>query len=658
MSQTTDECVSGRSGETVLCIRDLHKSFASKGGPPVEALRGVSLDVRCGEVVGLVGPDGAGKTTLLRIATGLLVPDRGTATVLALDAVRDTLQIRGRITYMPQKFGLYEDLTVQENLELYADLQGVEPAARAPRYARLLEMTGLERFTDRLAGKLSGGMKQKLGLACALIKSPELMLLDEPTVGVDPVSRRELWRIVYQMVEQEGIGVLVATAYLDEAEKCHRVVVLHEGQKLDEGTPASFRQRVRGHTFVVQPRPGVRPRAIQGRLVGQPGIVDATIRGGRVRVVTEESDNAAVARALPDGLAAGMEAAGPTFEDAFLKLLADARSNQGHAGVSTAQTNIGFVPQPREAEAMIHDESGAEFEDARSRIRENSEMLREVKQPLPPPDSHESGYFASDLATSKAADSVVHTRGLTKRFGSFTAVSEISFDVHRGEIFGLLGPNGAGKSTTFRMLCGLAKVSGGEVRVAGRDLRRAGSFARQRLGYMAQQFSLYGQLSVIENLRFFGRAYGLTKARLAERIEWALEEFDLCGHRDSTSGKLPVGYKQRLAMAAAMLHEPDILFLDEPTSGVDPLARRDFWRRINSFAEGGVTVVVTTHFMEEAEYCDRMLIMSQGRELATGTPGEIRALARTAVHPDPTIEDAFIALAEGTAQPAAKEGLP
>ena len=255
-------------------------------------------------------------------------------------------------------------------------------------------------------------------------------------------------------------------------------------------------------------------------------------------------------------------------------------------------------------------------------------------------------------------DSVVHTRGLTKRFGSFTAVSEVSFDVHRGEIFGLLGPNGAGKTTTFRMLCGLSKVSGGEVRVAGRDLRRAGSFARQRLGYMAQQFSLYGQLSVIENLRFFGRAYGLTKARLAERIEWALEEFDLCGHRDSTSGKLPVGYKQRLAMAAAMLHEPDILFLDEPTSGVDPLARRDFWRRINSFAEGGVTVVVTTHFMEEAEYCDRMLIMSQGRELATGTPDEIRALARTAVHPDPTIEDAFIALAEGTAQPPAKEGSP
>ena len=474
-------------------------------------------------------------------------------------------------------------------------------------------MTGLERFTDRLAGRLSGGMKQKLGLACALIKNPELLLLDEPTVGVDPVSRRELWRIVYQMVDEEGIGVLVATAYLDEAEKCHRVVVLHEGQKLDEGTPQSFCEPMRGHTYLVQPPPGVRPRTIQGRLAGQPGILDATIRGGRVRVVTRQPDIAAVSRAMPDGLAAGIDAAVPTFEDAFMKLLADARSSPAGANVAAAQAKAGLDPHRHQTEAMIH---GGE-----------------------------------------AADGVVHTRGLTKRFGAFTAVSQISFDVHRGEIFGLLGPNGAGKSTTFRMLCGLSKVSGGEVRVAGRDLRRAGSFARQRLGYMAQQFSLYGQLSVIENLRFFGRAYGLSRARLAERIDWALDEFDLRGHRDVNSGKLPGGYKQRLAMAAAMLHEPEILFLDEPTSGVDPLARRDFWRRINSFAEGGVTVVVTTHFMEEAEYCDRMLIMSQGRELAAGTPDEIRALARTAVHPDPTIEDAFIALAEGAAPPH-REGSP
>lgn len=614
MIQSTHEPVPHRFGETVLCVRDLHKRFESKGGTPVEALQNVSLDVRCREVVGLVGPDGAGKTTLLRIATGLLVPDSGTATVLGLDSVRDTLPIRGRIAYMPQKFGLYEDLTVQENFDLYADLQGVELTARAPRYTRLLEMTGLEKFASRLASRLSGGMKQKLGLACALIKSPELLLLDEPTVGVDPVSRRELWRIVYQMVDQEGIGVLVATAYLDEAEKCHRVVVLHEGRKLDEGTPASFREKVHGHTFLVQPPPDVRPRTIQGRLAGRPGIIDATIRSGRVRVVAESPDIAAITRAMPEHLATAIHVAGPTFEDAFMKLLADAKSSPSRSSLPAAQTATRVDPHPRATQVAIH--PGAE------------------------------------------ADGVVHTRDLTKRFGAFTAVSQISFDVRRGEIFGLLGPNGAGKSTTFRMLCGLSKVSAGEVRVAGRDLRRAGAFARQRLGYMAQQFSLYGQLSVFENLRFFGRAYGLAKTRLAERIEWAFDEFDLRAHRDTASAGLPGGYKQRLAMAAAILHEPDILFLDEPTSGVDPLARRDFWRRINSFAEGGVTVVVTTHFMEEAEYCDRMLIMSQGRELATGTPDEIRELARTEDRPDPTIEDAFIALAEGAARPREKEGSP
>lgn len=589
------------STSPVLCVNDLHKTFTSKSGPPVEALQGVSFDVQTREIVGLIGPDGAGKTTLMRIAAGLLVPTRGSSTIAGLDSVRDALQIQGRISYMPQKFGLYQDLTCQENLDLYADLQGVEVADRKARYERLLEMTGLASFSNRLAGKLSGGMKQKLGLACALIKSPELLLLDEPTVGVDPVSRRELWRIVYEMVDREGIGVLVATAYLDEAEQCRRVIVLHEGRKLDEGEPVSFHARVRGHTFVVTPISGVRPRSIQARLVGRPGIVDATVRGGRVRVVVDAPDTTVIARAVPESSGA-IEPVNPTFEDAFMKMLADVRSGEGHVAAR-------LLPQ----------------------------------QGL------------DSTGSTPAADTVVHTRDLTKRFGNFTAVSDISFDVHRGEIFGLLGPNGAGKSTTFRMLCGLSQVSAGEVRVAGRDLRRSGAFARQRLGYMAQQFSLYGQLSVLENLRFFGRAYGLSKRRLEDRIEWAMDEFDLRAHRDDPSGELPVGYKQRLAMAAALLHEPDILFLDEPTSGVDPLARRDFWRRINAFAEAGVTIVVTTHFMEEAEYCDRMLIMSQGRELATGMPSEIRALARTEALPDPTIEDAFIALAEGSARPPIKE---
>ena len=609
MNQPTDD-VRQKSGDTtapVLSVGDVHKKFSVPGGPPVEALHGISFEVRAREVVGVVGPDGAGKTTLMRIAAGLLVPEQGSVTVLGFDSVRDTLKIQDRISYMPQKFGLYQDLTCQENLDLYADLQGVEIADRPQRYARLMAMTGLEKFSDRLAGKLSGGMKQKLGLACALVKRPELLLLDEPTVGVDPVSRREVWRIFYEMVEDEGIGVLVATAYLDEAEKCHRVVVLHEGCKLDEGEPASFSARVRGHTFVVTPVEGVRPRSIQARLIGRPGVVDATIRGGRVRVVTQLPDSDALHSALPKGLAAGINPAVSTFEDAFLKMLDDMRAAPQKADVKTPELKT---------------------------------VTREASKPP---------------SSAAGADGVVQTHDLTKKFGDFVAVSGISFSVQRGEIFGLLGPNGAGKSTTFRMLCGLSKVSGGEVRVAGHDLRRTGAFARQRLGYMAQQFSLYGQLSVFENLRFFGQAYGLAKEPLAKRIEWALDEFELRDHRDETAGAMPVGFKQRLAMAAALLHEPDILFLDEPTSGVDPIARRDFWRRINAFAEDGVTIVVTTHFMEEAEYCDRMLIMSQGRELAMGTPEEIRALVRNATHPDPTIEDAFIALAEGTARPPVKE---
>jgi ABC-2 type transport system ATP-binding protein len=242
---------------------------------------------------------------------------------------------------------------------------------------------------------------------------------------------------------------------------------------------------------------------------------------------------------------------------------------------------------------------------------------------------------------------VVRVNGLIKRFGKFTAVEDIGFNVHRGEIFGLLGPNGAGKSTTFRMLCGLLPASGGEIDVAGHDLRHSASTARARLGYMAQKFSLYKQLTVVGNLRFYGKAYGLNRARLQERIDWAMDEFDLQSRANLPAGQLPGGYKQRLAMATAMLHEPEILFLDEPTSGADPLARREFWLRINGFAQAGVTVIVTTHFMEEAEYCDRMLIMSRGTALAMGTPAEIRIMGRDADHPDPTIEDAFIALAQG-----------
>jgi ABC-2 type transport system ATP-binding protein len=598
-----------RSGspETLLAVQQLSKTFQSKQAPAVQALTDVSFEVAAGKVTGLVGADGAGKTTLIRIAAGLLVPTAGAVTVLGLDSVADTLEIQSRVGYMPQKFGLYQDLTVAENMNLYADLQGVPKAEREERYQRLLAMTDLGAYTHRRAGALSGGMKQKLGLACALIKSPEILLLDEPTVGVDPVSRRELWKIVYQLLDTEHIGVLVSTAYLDEAERCDHVVVLHEGEILARGTPAEFMQQTEGKVFLVDAKGGHRPRQIYTRLAGREGIVDATIRSGRVRVVTQNPGSEAVTTAL-DGQKSAMAPASPAA-----------------ASPAAASPN---------------------FEDAFMALIPPTEHRLQVASAAPSADAAEGG----------ETEAVVQIWDLQKCFGDFEAVKKLSFTVHRGEIFGLLGPNGAGKSTTFRMLCGLLPASAGEISVAGHDLRRSRARARARLGYMAQQFSLYGQLTAWENLRFFGRAYGLGKKRLRQRMEWAFEEFGLGRWRDTAATGLPGGNKQRLAMAAALLHEPDILFLDEPTSGVDPFARREFWLRINGFAQQGVTVVVTTHFMEEAEYCDRMLIMSQGDTLAMGTPTEIRMLARTPSRPQPTMDDAFIALAQGEVTRPQAEG--
>ena len=577
------------------------KTFDIARGKKITALDAISLKIFQGRVTGLVGADGAGKTTLIRIAAGLLVPTAGQMTLLGLDSVEHSLEIQSRVGYMPQKFGLYQDLTVIENLRLYADLQGVALKARHDRFDKLLAMTDLAPYTRRRAGALSGGMKQKLGLACALVKSPELLLLDEPTVGVDPVSRRELWKIVYELVEKERIGVLVSTAYLDEAQRCDQVKVLHQGRLLDQGSPDKFTAGMQGRVFLAAPDEQMRARQIYTRLAGREGIADATIRSGRVRVVldstslpengnTQDAGKQKIANLLKRD-AGTITTATPSFEDAFMALI------------------------PR-GDAQLH-----------------RPVPDQEKPWIPEPSSGD--------------DAAVITNNLCKKFGNFTAVSDLTLDVRRGEIFGLLGPNGAGKSTTFRMLCGLLPATSGEIRVAGRNLRRSRAKARARLGYMAQQFSLYGQLSVEENFKFFGRAYGLSGRRLKERMAWAYTEFGLGVWQDKPAGTLPGGYKQRLSMATALLHEPDILFLDEPTSGVDPFARREFWLRINGFAEQGVTVIVTTHFMEEAEYCDRMVIISRGKTLAMGTPGEIRSLAGTPENPEPTMDDAFIVLSEG-----------
>jgi pyoluteorin transport system ATP-binding protein len=594
----------------VLRAREIRKSFQRESGETVKALDGVSLEVADGSLTALVGPDGAGKTTLIRLAAGLMSAYSGEVKVLGIDVSGDPQQVQDRIGYMPQKFGLYEDLSVQENLDLYADLHGVSMEERRERYPRLMAMTALGPFTGRLAGRLSGGMKQKLGLACTLVRSPELLLLDEPTVGVDPLSRRELWDIIHQLVNEQGLTVLLSTSYLDEAERCGQVVVLHEGKVLAQGNPSDVSGLARGRTFIAEPPVGQKAGGFQARLLDHPAILDAVPEGGRVRFVTKSEDgvNDALLRESPL-VAATVVAVPPRFEDGFMVLL------QQRA-------------EKRETRRLGDDET--------------SNTL-----------SH--GHPVSLSPGLQAGEVAVQVRELVRRFGKFTAVDHVCFEVRRGEIFGLLGPNGAGKTTTFRMLCGLLPASGGILRVAGVDLRRARASARQRIGYVAQKFSLYSQLSVGENLEFFASAYNLRGERKQRRIAWAFEQFDLSSFADLPAGQLPGGFKQRLAMATALVHEPEILFLDEPTSGADPLARREFWRRITALSEQGVTVIVTTHFMEEAEYCDRIAIMDAGRVLAQGAPAEIRSRGLVQGAPEPTMEDAFIAIVEEARD---KESLP
>lgn len=487
----------------VITATNISKSFYDKASKKeIVALENINIAIPYGKLTALIGPDGAGKTTFLRMVCGLVVPSSGTLDVLGIDVITNPQKVQDRISYMPQKFGLYEDLSVSENMNLYADLHSVPLEERKERFARLLEMTGLAKFTERLAGKLSGGMKQKLGLACTLVRSPELLILDEPTVGVDPLSRRELWEILQQLVADEGLTVLVSTAYMDEAELCSKVIVVEEGKVLYDAAPKNLREYMH-----------------------------------------------------------------PSNEEIFKK------------------------------ERTISDKV------------------------------------------------IIEVKNLVRKFGDFTAVDDVSFQVHEGEIFGLLGPNGAGKTTTFKMLCGLLPASSGELSVAGVNLRTARTQARANIGYVAQKFSLYGTLTVDENMEFYGGAYGLSDKRLAERMTEVKNQFGLTEMSDKEAGDLPGGYKQRLSMGTALLHEPRIIFLDEPTSGIDPLARRTFWQQITALAAEGKTIIITTHFMEEAEYCDRIMIQDQGKMLAIGTPSEIRAQGGVEAT---DMNEAFIAIVENS----------
>ena len=590
-----------RADESVVRAEGLTRRFTGPDGRPLVALDRVSLSVPRGQLTALVGPDGAGKTTLMRMMAGLLAPDEGSLHVLGLDVTRDAQAVQDRISYMPQRFGLYEDLSVQENLDLYADLHGVPQAVRRERFARLMAMTDLARFTARPAGKLSGGMKQKLGLACTLVRSPELLLLDEPSVGVDPLSRRDLWEILLQLVRDEQLSVVVSTAYMDEAERCAHVHVMNAGHVLANGTPQALAQRAQGLTFVATPPVGMAARMLQARLLdAASAAVDAVPRGGQVRFIRRPDVDEAALRPMLENVEVHPRPA--ELEDAFMLML------RQHAEAAGGQSSSEGLPA-----------AGA---DRTLQGRRNDE-------PTAP------------AAVTDHAEPVIVVRDLVRRFGDFTAVASTSFEVRRGEIFGLLGPNGAGKTTTFRMLCGLLPATSGSLQVAGANLRVAPARARARIGYVAQKFSLYATLTVRENLAFYGAAYGLHGRQLTERIEAMLQRFDL--DPAAESGLLPAGYRQRLAMAAGLIHAPDILFLDEPTSGIDPLARRAFWRTITVLSAQGVTIVITTHFMEEAEYCDRIAIQDAGRMLALGTPRDVRTQAGEA---GSDMNAAFIAIVE------------
>ncbi|MDK2374514.1 ATP-binding cassette domain-containing protein [Serratia fonticola] len=563
----------------VIEMESLQKHFPTREQPAVNGLTAV---LHSGAVTGLIGPDGAGKTTLIRMLAGLMTPTGGKVRVAGLDPCTQSRHLHTILGYMPQRFGLYEDLTVIENLTLYAELRGIRGEQRRQAFSRLLTFTDLTHFTNRMTGKLSGGMKQKLGLACTLLGQPQVLLLDEPSVGVDPISRSELWQMVHELAD-DGMLILWSTSYLDEAERCSNILLINEGKILFNGVPQTLTQSMTGRTVQIETSE-ISHRALLQRAIGLPEVSDGVIQGKFLRLALQAGVDRQQLRHNLNLSCAKITDTAPRFEDAFIDLLG---GNQNGKSVLT-------------------------------------EVLSAIEAS---PD-----------------ETVIEARELTKRYGDFFANDRVSFKVQRGEIFGLLGPNGAGKSTTFKMMCGLQVPSSGQALVLGEDLKKNASNTRQRLGYMAQKFALYSNLTVAQNLRFFSGIYGLRGKKQHDKMTEMIAAFNLHSLMGQKTDSLSLGYKQRLALACALMHQPDILFLDEPTSGVDPITRREFWLHINGMVDKGVTVMVTTHFMEEAEYCDRIALVYRGKIIAIGTPDELKHQIANAQNPDPTMEQTFIAL--------------
>jgi ABC-2 type transport system ATP-binding protein len=546
------------------CAIEVHK--ISKRYGKLDAVRGISFEVRKREIFGLIGPDGAGKTSTFQILAGVMEATSGEANIFGRPARR----MRAQTGYLTQTFSLYPDLTVAENIRYSGDLRRISPKAIAERGNQYLRMFDMDRFADRLAGKLSGGMRQKLSLVCALVPQPQVLLLDEPTTGVDPVSRREFWDVLAHL-SAEDLTILVATPYLDEAERCHRIAFMHQGELLQIGTPRELcaslgAKRIELRTFDLRKAETIlSAKADPGR-----DILDVQRFGDRLDllVVDPEKEMKIVREQLESAKLSvdEMRIDQPTLENIFVAKL--------RAAGQEAE-NVGF------------------------------------------PGRHDHTHLRGQIA--------VGATNLVKTFGAFTAVNKVSLQIRNGEVFGLLGANGAGKTTTIRMLCGLLEATSGTMELAGTTGNLRSEAVRKRIGYMSQRFSLYDDMSIRENLDFFAGVYGVPEQEREEKIRWVLAFSGLEGRQDQITGSLPGGWKQRVAFGAAIMHEPDILFLDEPTSGVDPLARRAFWRMINQLADSGTAILVTTHYLEEAEQCNRLGMMVAGELVAEGTPSGIKS---------------------------------
>ncbi|HXF93025.1 MAG TPA: ATP-binding cassette domain-containing protein [Nitrospiraceae bacterium] len=540
------------------------------------AVNGVDLVVRRGEIYGLIGPDGAGKSSLMKAIAGVLTYEAGEVEVFGVkvDSERAAERVKPRIGFLPQGLGLnlYSELSVEENIDFFARLRLVPERELMERKVRLLAMTRLDRFRDRAMKHLSGGMKQKLGLICTLIHEPELAILDEPTTGVDPVSRRDFWAILGELLRERGMTALVSTAYMDEAERFHRLSFVSNGKTLVCGTPAEVRALVPGTMVAFEATPQIEALA---RLKKEYKQVEAL--GPLLHVFMEETDPKAATTRIESAL----------------------------GGIRVERLR---VEEPELEDVVV------------------ALLLRQHEAPsgLPPP-SKRSAWRAGEDAGPARDRLAIEARGLVREFGSFRAVDRVSFRVKQGEIFGLLGANGAGKTTVIKMLTGILPPTDGQGWVAGVDMRTAGGAIKERIGYMSQAFSLYRDLTVVENIRLFAGIYGLAKREAAARLEWILTMAGLKGYESDLTGRLPMGVRQRLALGCALVHRPRVLFLDEPTSGVDPIGRRNFWDILLRLArEEGVAILITTHDMGEAEHCDHLALMYVGRIVAEGAPADLK----------------------------------